>query len=222
MDLDEFKAKWAEQDRKLETSLRLNRQLLNAMHLNRAQSALQHLAWELAFEAVIELAGVVVLGSFAYEHRMMPQFVFPAVALDLVAIAILHGLIRQIVGALQIDYSSPVTTIQKQIEALRMLRIRCMQWIFLVAPLAWTPLLIVALKGFFGLDAYRIFSVAWLVANLLFGLVVIPLAIWLAKRYGDWLGRFPVMQRLMNDLLGHNLKAAIGFLATLTEFEDDK
>ena len=222
VEMDDLRKTWAEYDRKLDTNIRLSRQLLMASNLNRVRSPLRRLAFFVGLESVIQLAVVVALGSFIYEHIAMVRFALPAAALDVFAIAILIAMIRQIAGALQIDYDKPIAIIQKQLEDLRVLRIRYIQGIFLVATLAWTPLLIVALKGFWGLDAYRLFGGAYLLANVLVGLAIIPLGIWLSKKFGDRMGRSPVMQRLMKDLAGYNLNAATSFLATLSEFEEEK
>ena len=71
------------------------------------------------------------------------------------------------------------------------------------------------------MDAYRLFGIPYLVANLLLGLAIIPLGIWLSKKFSDRMGRSPFFQRLMKDLAGYNLNAATGFLARLSEFEDE-
>jgi flagellar biogenesis protein FliO len=78
------------------------------------------------------------------------------------------------------------------------------------------------MRGFLGVDAYRVLNGAWLVANLLFGLGFIVAALWLSRQYGDRMERHPVIQRLMKELAGYNLKAAESFLATLSEFEDEE
>jgi|SRR5579871_1701417 len=226
MDLDALQAKWAEQDRKLDASLRLNRQLLKITYLNRAQSALQRLALGLGLEAAIQLVVVVALGSFLYDHIAEIRFALPAIGLDVFAIVILISLIRQMTLALQLDYGKPVAAIQRQLEALRMLRIRYIQGIFLTATLAWTPMLIVMLKGFLGLDIYRILNkmdhgIAWLVGNLLLGLAIIPLALWLSRRYSDRIKRSRLLRKFMRDLAGYNLNAAADFLSTLSAFEQD-
>jgi hypothetical protein len=222
MELDELKQKWAAHDRKLEVNIRLTRQLLTATKMNRARSALQRLAVILALESVVALAVIIVLGSFIGDHIAMVRFAVPAAALDLFEIASLIVLIQQIRRALYIDYSNPVAAIQKQLESLRMLQIRHFQWTLLLAPLLWTPLLIVALEGFLRVDAYKTVGAAYLLANLLFGLAIIPLAIWLSKKFGDRMDRSPKIQRLMKELAGYNLNAASGFLATLSEFEEEK
>lgn len=112
--------------------------------------------------------------------------------------------------------------IQKQLESLRVLRIRITQWALLTGQVVWwIPFLIVALKGFWDVDAYKVFGTAFLLANLAVGLAIIPLAIWVSRKFRDRMGRSPVMQRLMKELAGYNLNAATGFLATLSEFENE-
>jgi hypothetical protein len=222
MDLDELREKWAEHDRKLDAILRLNRQLLSATNLNRARSALQRLTLGLALESAITFAAIVALGAFNYEHIATLRFALPAAALDLVAIAYLIDLVRQITAAVRIDYGRPIAAIQRQLEALRVLRIRSIRRALMAGMLAWTPFVIVAFKGFLDVDVYRSFDTAWLAANALFSVAVVSLAIWVSKRFGDRMGRSPFIQQLMRDLAGHNLNAAAEFLATLSEFEDEE
>jgi hypothetical protein len=222
VEMDDLRKTWAEYDRKLDTNIRLSRQLLIAANLDRVRSPLRRLAFFLGLESIIQFAVVAALGSFIYEHIAVMRFALPAAALDVFAIAILIAMVRQIAGALQIDYDKPIATIQKQLEDLRVLRIRYIQGIFLVATLVWTPLLIVTLKGFLGLDAYRLFGSAYLTANLLVGLAIIPLAIWLSRKFSDRMGRSPMIQRVMKDLAGYNLNAAASFLATLSEFAEEE
>ena len=221
VEMDDLRKTWADYDRKLDTNVRLSRQLLMATTLNRVRSPLRRLAFFLGLESIIQLAVVAALGSFIFEHIRTPRFALPAAALDVFAIVILVAMIRQIAGALQIDYDKPIAIIQKQLEDLRVLRIRYIQGIFLVATLAWTPLLIVALKGFWGLDAYRLFGTEYLAANVLVGWAIIPLALWLSRKFSDRMGRSPIIQRLMRDLAGYNLNAATTFLAKLSEFEKE-
>jgi hypothetical protein len=221
VEMDDLRKTWAEYDRKLDTNIRLSRQLLRATKLNRVRSPMRRLAFFLGLESIIQFAVVAALGNFIYQHIATMRFALPAAALDVGAMALLSSMIRQLTLVLQIDYDKPIAIIQKQLGDLRVLGIRCIQGIFLVATLAWTPLLIVTLKGFLGLDAYRLFGVPYLVANLLVGLAIIPLGIWLSKKFSDRMGRSPFIQRLMKDLAGYNLNAAAGFLASLSEFEDE-
>ena len=217
LDLDEMKKQWAEHDRKLEQSIHLNRRLLGATVLNRAKSVLQRLVAVLSLEAVVWFAFVMALGSFVYEHFGILRFGLPAAALDLYTIAMLAATIGQIVALRQIDYGRPIAAIQKHLETLRVLRIRITQWAVLAGAVVWAPFAIVIGKAFFGLNVY---SAAWLWANVLFGLSLIPLTVWLSKRFGDRVSRSPFIERLMKDIAGNNLNAARAFLAELSEFEE--
>ncbi len=222
MELDALKEKWAEHDRKLDVSIRLNRQLLMAANMNRVRLPLRRLAFFVGLGALVGLIGPVILGQFIYQHWAEPRFVLPAVVLHVWVIANLAASIRQITMALLIDYDKPIAVIQKQLESLRVLRIRITQWALLTGQVVWwIPFLIVALKGFWDVDAYKVFGTAFLLANLAAGLAIIPLAIWVSRKFGDRMGRSPVVQRLMRELAGYNLNAATGFLATISEFENE-
>jgi hypothetical protein len=219
MDLDELKEKWTELDRKLDVNIRLNRQLLSATKLNQTRSSLKRLAVYMGLEAAAWFAIIVVLGNFIYEHISMAQFAVAGVALDVYSIVMLNFLIRQIALALRIDYGKPIATIQKQIEALRVLRIRTIQWGVLAGLVAWVPFMIVLFKVAFGVDIYE---AAWVWSNVAFGLALIPVAIWVSKKFGDRMDRSPIIQGLMKSLSGHNLNAAADFLMTLSKFEEEK
>jgi len=217
-DLDEMKQVWAEHDRKLDESIRLNRQLLSRESLNGARSELQRLTVLLGMEAAGWFVIVVLLGNFIYQNIGTLRFALPGVAVDLFAIGMFGAMLRLIVEVQRIDYSGPIAAIQKQLGVLRVLRIRTLQWALLAGTVVWAPFAIVIFRVLFGLDSYNF---AWLVANLVFGLSLIPLAIWVSKTFSGRMDRSPFIQRLMNDIAGHNLNRAIAFLSELSEFEQN-
>lgn len=222
MDMDVMQAKWMEHDRKLETSIRLNRRLLMATNMNRVRTPLRLFAFLAGLEATLGLLLPVILGQFIYAHWAEPRFMLPAVVLDAWAIATVAALFREMVMALQIDYDQPIAGIQTQVESLRVLRIRVTQWSVLTGQLVWwVPFTIVSLEGFWGVDAYQVFGGTVLAVNVLLGLALIPMAIWVSRKFGERMGRSPVIQRLMGELAGYNLNAATRFLATLSEFENE-
>jgi hypothetical protein len=219
MDLDELKTKWAEQDRKIGESLRLNRLLLSEVRLNRSQSALRRAAWLTGLHAALWVVCLVALGNFGYGEIAEPRFVIAAAALGVYAIGMLNCLIRQVAMAGQIDYGEPVAAIQRKVEALRILRIRTTQWGVLIGLVAWVPFAIVVMKWLWDVDAYAVPGGVWLAANVAFGLAMIPLAVWVSKKYGDRMERSSAGRRILRDLAGDNLNAAAAFLGTLAEFE---
>jgi hypothetical protein len=225
MDIDDLKQRWDDQDRKLDTLIRLNTRLLQEPVLNRAATAMTRLSWLMLPEMILNLLVCGWLGSFIADHLHQVRFVIPAVALDLGALALLIAGIRQWATIWSIDYSAPIVEIQKRLGSLKVQRVRVTKLVFLTAPLVWTPMLIVGLKGFLHLDAYRIFSLSWLAANLAVGVAVIPLAVWIARRTADRMERSPLGRNLLGgflrDIAGYNLNAALGFVGTLAEFEKE-
>ena len=222
MNLEELKLNWAAYDQKLDTSIRLNLQLLNTIKLNKTQSAMQRLIAILALDLVVNVIIVVCLGSFIADHIAAPRFVIPAVALDVFAVLLIVSSIRQLIIAREVDYSGPVAEIQKKMETLRIHRIKRTKWTLVLATLVWTPLQIVALKAFLGLDAYALFGTGYLAWNMIVGVAVIALAIWVSKRYATRMERSSIVQGLMNTLAGYNLNAATQSLRNLKDFEREE
>jgi hypothetical protein len=222
MDLDILKEKWAEQDSKLDLSIRLNRQLLLAAHWNGLQSPLRRFSVFTTTGIFVGLTALGILGRFIYTHWAEPRFALPAAALHVWVIAYVAASIRQLAMALQIDYNQPIAIIQRQIESLRALRLRVIRWALLTGQLVWwIPFLIVALKGLWDVDAYRVLDSGFLIANVAMGLALIPAAIWVSKKFGERMDRSPAVQGLMRALAGYSITEASRFLATLAEFEQE-
>lgn len=220
MEFEEIKELWAQSNRKLEASMRLNTLLLQQWNLRKTDTSLKWLARGIAFELIVNVIGVMLLGFFAAAHWREPQFLIPAAALYIYAIGLIVAGGRQLARIDAVDYDEPVVAIQKKLEELRLARIRTTLGTLLFAPLMWVPLLIVALRGLFGIDVYAAGS-AWLAANLLFGLAVIPLAMFLARRYGPRLAASTAMRRLADAIAGNTLIEALASLDSIRRFEDD-
>lgn len=221
MNFEDLQRQWATLDKKLETSIRLNTELLRQTKLEKSKSALQRLAFFIWVEVLLAIPVILVVGSFLGNHYTQPAFFIPGLTLHISAIGLMGSGIYQLVTLSQMDFSAPVLTIQKKLESLRIYRIRETKWTFLLAPLLWTPLLIVAMKGLLGVNTYATFDLTWMAANFIFGLAIVVSGIWVSKRYGHRMSHIPWIQKLMNDLAGNNLNQALGILANLSEFENE-
>jgi hypothetical protein len=219
IDLEELKEKWTDYDPRLEENIRLNRKLLSTIKLEAGRTQIRRLFVFTAAHALLWFGCIVWLGNFIYSHVAAPSFALAAGAVDLYAIGLLIALIRQMAMVKGIDYGQPITAIQTQLEAVRILRIRTTQWGVLAGMVVWAPALIVVAQAFFGLDIFRLVGTTWVTANLLFGVGLATLIIWTSKKFGESFTRSPLIQQLMKDLAGTNLNAAVTFLTTLSEFE---
>ncbi|HET6276478.1 MAG TPA: hypothetical protein VFE16_11165 [Candidatus Cybelea sp.] len=218
MEIEEVKRLWAESNRKLEASLRLNTALLTRGNLRKTGARLRWLSLEIAVELIADAIAIVAIGIFIGAHLHEPRFLAPAALLDLYAIAIVIAQARQLAEIDGVDYGGPVVAIQTKLERLRLRRIRTTLGILLFAPLMWVPMLIVVLRGVFGIDVYAAGS-AWLAANALFGVAVIPAAFLLARRYGGRLAQSTWMRGFADAIAGRSLAAAIDSLAEIRRFE---
>lgn len=219
MNLDELKESWIAQNAQLSASLRLNAVLLRETGALPARSALSRLRASISVELLVNFAGLLALGSFSAAHLHAPRFFVPAVILHCCGIALISSGVRQLVLLSRVDFAEPILTTQKELEALRIQRLRTTKWILLLAPLLWTPLLIVALQGFLGIDAYAAFPSAWLAANVLVGLALVPLMLWIAARFADRFRDARFLRQLLDDIAGRNLSAARDHLERLASFE---
>jgi hypothetical protein len=221
MELDAMKARWVDYDRKLDLTVRLNRQLLVGTKIGRLRTPLRRFAILTGAGALFGLGVLVAVGNFVYEHRAEPRFALPGVVLQVWMIAMLAASVRMMAMAVRIDYEMPVAEIQKQIERLRALRIRVTQWALLTGQVVWwAPFLIVAMDAFWGVDSYKVLGAGFLVSNVAFGLALIPLAVWASRKFGTRADGSPAIRWLMRELGGYNLNAAQGFLEELKAFSE--
>ena len=222
MEIDEMKAAWRELDRRMDAGVERDQRIWKELKLDRTRSALRRLAGGPVVECAIDALAVLLLGVLLVEHIQAVRFAVPILALHIAAIVKLSATVRQLVLIAGIDYAAPVVEIQRRLAALRALRIRITRWALLLAPLLWTPMVIAAAYVLVGVDLYRGFGLLWVGLNLAFGLAVIALALWIARRHAGWLGRSRLLQRLADDIAGRSLLAAAGHLDQIARFEDER
>jgi hypothetical protein len=210
MDIEELQRRWQEQERRLDAALRLNVRVVRELETRKVQSMLGRLTAEIAVELSLNVVTVLLVGSYLGGRVGAWRFVVPAVALLAGAVALVVAQAAQIARIRSIDYATPVVAIQKQLERVRVLRLRTAKWIVLLAPLCWTPLVIVAADALFGVDLYAV-APLWLALNAVFGVVAIPSLMWLARRR--------MLQPLTRHLDARALTAARRFLDSLADFE---
>jgi bacteriorhodopsin len=230
MDLDDLKTRLAEQDAKLDQAIRLNTTAVRELQLSKTKSSLRWLVRGVVFELVMAIVATVWLGDFIFGHLREARFLLPAVLVDLCAIAYLGACIRQLALAAGVNYSNPVVTVQKELGKLRILRIRTTQWTMMLSFVLWFPVVVVLLEGFLGVDLWRILGavgerngsfLAWVVANVLFGLAVALVLLWVSNRYADRMDRSPAIQRLLDDFAGRSLTKALTSLDAVVRFETE-
>jgi hypothetical protein len=222
MDIDEMKAAWKQLDQRTGETLDLSRQLLKQVQLSKVESAMRRTTVPPLVELVIDVLAVVLIGSFLGTHVDSARFALPAAVLQLAAVLKLASTIRQLVLIRSLDYTQPVVVIQRQLSSLKLLRVRTTLVTLLVSPLLWTPLAIVGAQALIGLDLYQGFGVRWIAANLLFGIAVIPVAIWIARRCADRFRNTSFARQIVDDIAGRSLMAATAAADEIAQFESGR
>jgi hypothetical protein len=88
----------------------------------------------------------------------------------------------------------------------------------LIGPAIWIPICIVGLRAWFDFDTYAWVPMSFLVVNLVFGALFMPVVYWLSRR----LLRYPWMARLNEDLAGRSLSEARARLAEMAAFQREE
>lgn len=219
MDFDTLQRRWDRLNELLDTRLDQQSQALRALYLQTVQRAVRRRSWGLSAEVMFTIPVLLLLGSFLAAHITEPRFFVPALLLPLFAIVQLALHIHKLVVLRSLDYSEPVVSIQMRLAALRVRSLRQLVWLYACLPLLWPPLLIVAMQGLLGLDAYVLFGLPYLAVNLLVGLACVPLVLWLARALAPRVAHLPVLQRLIDDLTGRSLREALDALDAAAAFE---
>lgn len=218
MDLEDLRQIWQEQDRKLSAFLRADARRAAESTLRRAETSSRGIAWTVLLDLVLSAIPVIWLGSFIADHLAEPAFAIPAAVLDVLAIALLAAYARQYASLKTLDWTGPVAAIQRRLADVRVRRVRVIRWILFLSPLLWALMLVVGLKGFFGIDAYAGFGVRFIAANVLFGLAFLGAAVWVSRRYADRPGAHPFLRERIRDLAGRNLAEAERLAAAAAAF----
>lgn len=222
MELDDLKAAWRELDRRLDTGLALNRRVLKELQLDRTRSALRRLTGLVLYDLISGILAALLVGSFLADHFDAVRIAAPASVLHVVILLTIMASVRQLLAIGRIDYSAPVVAIQHQLAELRASRVRTTRWLLLLAPLLWTPLVIVGAQGLFGFDVYRVFGPLWVALNLGFGLAALLLVIWIARRHAERLGGSRILKQLADDIAGRSLAMALSHLDEIVQFEQER
>ena len=218
MDLEELRKLWQEQDRKLEEILRADARRAAESALRRTEASTRVITRVVLLDLLLSAIPVFWLGSFIADHIAELAFWIPAAVLDGLAIALLAAYARQYASLRALDWTGPVAAIQERLAHVRVRRARVARGILFLSPLLWSLMLIVGLKGFFGINVYAAPMHWWIVANVLFGVVFLAAALWAFRRYSDRLRKHPFLRGLLRDLSGRNLAEAEEFAAAAASF----
>jgi len=224
MNFDDLKRSWNAHAQSLDTTLQLNRTTATAVLHARAATMLTRLRGWLWGEVAALAALLVWLGSFVVREWGHWPLAASALALHLGCVALMIAAIRQLHMLAGVDHSAPVVRLQRQLEQVAVVRIRTTCGAIVFGVLLWLPALAVALRDMLGADLYSVPDEGvrnWVLANLAFGVIVLLVARWAARRWGGRLDNQSLAGRALRSLGGQELEVARASLRELAEFADE-
>ena len=219
MERDDLIEAWASLEAHLKRTQKLNDAFVAQSMTNRAQTALARERRWLVVEIVVNYVAIIALGSFAASHYAQAAAFVSTCVLDAALIAINVVLINIATAIGRLDYEEPIVAIQSTLERIKMRRVWLTGAIFATGPLLWTALTIVMLAAA-GVDAIGTLGIAYVAANVLFGIVVCAAAWAFARTIGPRVARTGWARTLVDALSGSEYRRAADVLDTIERFQE--
>ncbi|MBL8522934.1 MAG: hypothetical protein JNN20_04535 [Betaproteobacteria bacterium] len=222
--LDDLKNEWMARDRKLEASLRMNTLMLRETLLEKHSAKLGSGIAGNVFHILFTVPFLMFFGWFIVRHINQPEFLLPAVALQVWTVLMLALTIQQRSQIRNLDYSRPVLALQGEIEQIKIARLSTFKWSFLTGQILWwVPFVLVLFKGLLGVNLYTVsdFMPKFIAWNIAIGVAFIPIALWVSKLLVGRLGASPKFQQFTDGIAGSDIAVGREFLAKLEKFEKE-
>ena len=220
MELDELKQTWTEHARKLDRILSLNLQGLKTAQLDKTKSALGRFKAFRLFEMLVGIFLLIPFGFYIAKRISVPTLVIPAFILAASFLLPVIDNIRQLILLGKISYADPVTTIQRELEEIKLHFLRSFRMPVLMLPL-YMVYIVVGFNLLFGVDILAHSDATFLWVNLLVSLIFVAPAAWILRNLSFKNIDNPVIRALVHGSGGKQMLAALEFLKALQEFEDE-
>ena len=217
--LEDLRNEWIDHNRRLDERLRLSTHLLRDDWIERQRQR----AWKVGpfggFGMAAWITTAVLVGVFLGAHADEPALFATALVIEVWVIATGMAQVQQKLALRNLDFGLPLLELQARVESLRIARIRAFNIALLTGQIVWWIPMIVVVAGAFGLNLFLspqfLVYAAW---NIALGVAVIPLAIWLSRRYGERLSRSSIMRHIADSIAGRDIAVAREVLETLHRF----
>lgn len=222
MQLDDLKEAWAAHGARLERSLAIDERLLRERLLGKVRLALVPYVLCRSLEVAF---GLLVLGAVVpvlLAHASEPRYLVVGGALAVFGAGLTWLSAYLLVQSLRLHQDGPVTAIQRRTEHLRLIEYRTFKWALLGGVLLWLPALLVPFEALTGVDALARVPLAFLLGNLVFGLLFLALGQALARRYLERRELSPWARRFVDGLSDRALRAVTAHLDELARFEREE
>ena len=127
------------------------------------------------------------------------------------------GSIKQIKSIIQLDYNTPVTVFQDELERIKAYSLQTIRLIFMSTPF-YFAYVIIGFKAFLNTDILSQGDQSWITANIILSVLLIPASIWFYRNLSlsserKWI------KTLIRDNGGKEIHAAMEFIGEIDDFK---
>ena len=219
MQIDDLKQAWATLGTRLDKSLAIHERVQEVAMRRQVRRALMPYIFWRTLEVILGIAVLLVVMPVMTAHLAEPLYVIVTAAVAVFTVGITALSMFLLVHYLKLDYGGPITGIQRDVERIRLVEYRAIKWAVLGGVVVWLPVGLILFEALTGVAALARVDLPWLVANLLFGLIVLAVGMVLSKKHVERPDLAPWAQRLLNAVSGRGLRSAATHLAELSRFE---
>ena len=214
MQFEELERQWLRLEGKLDQLLALETEIARQTLMRPARRGIHRSAVWPAIDLGFALVILAFVAAFLSGHWRDWRLAAPAIVVAIGAWGLSISSIRQLQLALKLDWCGPVAEIQGSLARLRAAKIQQFKWIILFAPLMGFCGLLVVLERMSELLSSEKINLlgkldsTWVVANLVFGVLFVPLGYWAANILAMRSPRGSWRQAWLDDISGRSLEAA--------------
>ena len=205
MQLDDLQLAWSAHSERLNKILTINEQLLRDVTARKLRLSLTpYVLWrgiEMLFAAGVLAIAAMLLSRHSDAARYI--VLLPAVIGFAGFLLVKSGLL--IARATRLDASGEVADMQRRLETIKLTEFRLFKWALLGGTVLWLPIALLLFEVSTGVAALARVDLAWLVANVVFGLLALAIGQNLAKRHCERNDLKPAMRRFVDGISGRQL-----------------
>lgn len=219
-DLDQLRARWAEQSRQIDDHLVLNVDVMRATLARKTSAAF---AWHRRRRVLgLAMGGTCVTALLAFIAMHWGQWDWVKMAGLLLPLLLAEIVIdlREWRTLRHLDLGAPAMQVRGILDRLRWRRLRLAKGYMLFSVLLWWPFVLVLFKLLFGADLLLWLSPSVLLVTLVVGLAFIPVALITAWYLDRWFSHTAGWQRFLDDAAGTAWRRASDEHAVREIFEE--
>ncbi len=216
MEIQKLSSVFAALETRVERAVSQQTELRNQLHESSLKSIRGKTQRSPALDIVVAGLALVATGGFVADNlndlQRVPLTAIPALIVFALCIFTINVSVRQLILSSELDYAKPMVETQLILAKLRKLRVRSTQWIFVSAFVLWFVFPILIGQMLLGAQFMLAMNPAWIVANVIFGLAMVPVINWMMMKS-------KYATSIQNEFAGKDVREAEEFMNQIREFQ---